>query len=199
MTKNHTIKRSETMKKSTGRVLGIVGSPRRGGNTETLVDEVLAGAEEGGAVTTKVILNELNISPCQACNACGKTGICVQKDDMAHVLEYMRNSHTWVLGTPVYWWGPTAQFKAFLDRWYGIKRDIFKGKRIVLVIPSGGSTEYARYTVGILTDVMHYLHAEIVATIRAPGTHGLGSVRNDANLMAAARNAGQKVVNQKYL
>ena len=61
------------------RILGIVGSPRRGGNTEILVDEVLAGAEEVGAFTEKIILNELNITPCQACDGCQKTGKCVHK------------------------------------------------------------------------------------------------------------------------
>jgi multimeric flavodoxin WrbA len=49
------------------KVLGIVGSPRRGGNTEILVDEVLAGSEELEALTEKVILNELTIAPCQFC------------------------------------------------------------------------------------------------------------------------------------
>lgn len=51
------------------RVLGIVGSPRRGGNTELLVDEVLAGAKEAGAEVHKIILNELKIGHCQGCNA----------------------------------------------------------------------------------------------------------------------------------
>ena len=50
------------------RVLGIVGSPRRGGNTDILVDEVLAGAEEVGALTGKVILSDLEIAPCRACD-----------------------------------------------------------------------------------------------------------------------------------
>ncbi len=97
-------------------VLGIVGSPRRGGNTEILVDKVLAGAEEAGALIEKVILNELNIKPCQACNTCYKTGQCKQDDDMLDLLDKMEQTQLWVLGTPIYWWGPTAQFKIFLDR-----------------------------------------------------------------------------------
>ena len=64
-------------------VLGIVGSPRIGGNTEVLIDEVLAGAEEAGASTEKVNLNKMEINPCQACNSCYKTGHCMQKDDMS--------------------------------------------------------------------------------------------------------------------
>ena len=74
---------------STKRVLGIVGSPRRGGNTEILVDEVLAGAEEAGALAEKVILTRLNIAPCQACDACRDTDECVQQDDMSALLEKM--------------------------------------------------------------------------------------------------------------
>ena len=99
-------------------MLGIVGSPRRGGNTEILVDEILAGAEEAVGNIEKVILNEMNINPCRACNSCYKTGKCVQDDDMSSLFEKMEQSDVWILGTPIYWWGPTAQFKAFLDRWY---------------------------------------------------------------------------------
>lgn len=174
------------------RVLGIVGSPRRGGNTEILVDEVLRGAEEAGALTEKVILNELNISPCQACNGCHKTGTCVQQDDMVTLLEQMERSQVWVLGTPVYWWGPTAQFKTFLDRWYGVNRVTFTGRRVILVIPlGGGSAGSARHTVGILTDVLDYLNTELVATVLAPGASSLGAVRNHAEVLTKARRAGR--------
>lgn len=104
------------------RVLGIVGSPRRGGNTETLVDEVLMGAGEADAMTEKIILSELEVAPCKACNECRRDGRCAQEDDMVALLDKMRQSKAWVLGTPVYWGGPTAQFKAFIDRWYGVER-----------------------------------------------------------------------------
>jgi NAD(P)H-dependent FMN reductase len=171
------------------RALGIVGSPRRGGNTETLVDEVLAGAQAAGALTEKVILNELDISPCQACNNCWRTGACVQRDDMPMLLEQMARSQVWVLGMPVYWWGPTAQFKAFLDRWYGVQRAMFAGRRVVLAIPLGGGEWYARHTVGMLTDIIPYLGMEHVATVLAPG-----GVNNRTDVLAAARRAGQKAI-----
>lgn len=177
------------------RVLGVVGSPRRGGNTETLVDEVLRGAEEAGATVEKMILSEMDVGPCMACNACVKNGGCVQEDDMRRLLESMRRSGAWVLGTPVYWWGPTAQFKAFMDRWYGVNRDVFMGKRVVLVVPLGGGSEgYARHTVGMLRDVLSYVGAEHHATILATGTHGLGSARGNRELIEAARVAGREVV-----
>jgi multimeric flavodoxin WrbA len=177
------------------RVLGIVGSPRRGGNTETLVDEVLAGAEGAGAQIDKVILDELEVRPCRACNACQKTGACVQRDDMAALLEQMQRSDVWVLGTPVYWWGPTAQFKAFLDRWYAVARTTFRGRRVVLTVPlGGGAPHYARHTVGMLTDVLSYLGMDLVTTVLAPGAHGLGAVRSHADVLARARQAGRRAV-----
>ena len=182
------------MKNSKLHVLGIVGSPRQGGNTDILVDQVLTGAEEMGASIEKAILNKLNINPCQACNSCYKTGKCMHNDDMEELLAKMLDSDLWVLGTPVYWWGPTAQFKAFLDRWYCPKHEDFRGKHAILVISLGGSSNYARHTIGILTDVCNYLGIELDETILAPGMNGKGAVREKDNLIQKAYNAGQKAI-----
>ncbi len=177
------------------KVLGIVGSPRRDGNTEILVDEVLAGAAEAGAEIEKVFLNDLDVGPCQACDSCRAAGQCVQEDDMQALLETMQGSDVWVLGTPVYWWGPTAQFKSFFDRWYGARQVRFEGRPVVLVIPlGGGSASYARHTVGMLTDALEYLRMELVATVVAPGAYSLGAVRRHAEVMAAARRVGREVI-----
>jgi multimeric flavodoxin WrbA len=174
-------------------ILGIVGSPRRGGNTEILVDEVLTGAKEAGAFTEKIILNELNITPCQACNGCQKTGRCVQQDDMLKVLKKMESSPVWVLGTPIYWWGPSAQFKAFLDRWYSARQVLFKGKRVILTISMGGGhSSYARHTIGMFKDIIPYLGMELIATVLAPGGSRKGAVRDHTDILAMARRAGRE-------
>jgi len=172
------------------RALGIVGSPRRGGNTETLVDEALRGASEAGASTEKVILSELDIHPCTACNACSRTGSCVFDDGIASVLEKMKESGVWVLGTPVYWWGPTAQMKAFIDRWYGVDRALFRGKRVILVVPSGGGASYSDATVEMLESIVPYLGMRHLGTLRAPGSSGTGSARGNKALMERARSMG---------
>ena len=98
-------------------VLGLVGSPRRGGNTHILVDEILRGAQDAGAEVEKSDLTQLEIAPCRACDVCRRTGKCVHEDDFPPLYERMKSSDIWVFGSPIYWWGPTAQFKAFLDRW----------------------------------------------------------------------------------
>jgi hypothetical protein len=178
------------------RVLAIVGSPRRNGNTETLVDAVLSGAAEAGAQVEKALLRNLEVGPCLACDGCQRTGACVQEDDMAELLRKMQESQVWVLGTPVYWWGPTALFKAFLDRWYGADRKaVFPGKRVILVIPFEDTYANApRHTVGILTESVRYVGAEVAETLLAPGVHRRGEVSQRIDLLEAARRAGQEVV-----
>ena len=178
------------------RVLGIVGSPRRGGNTEILVDEVLRGAEEAGAQVEKVILSELDVRPCRGCDACQKAGKCTQQDDMHALLEQMERCQTWVLGTPVYWWGPTAQLKAFVDRWYSVyDGTVFKGRRTILVIPMGDTFEgAARHTVGMFEDILSYLKIELASTIVAPGVHDRGAVREHPDMLAKAYQAGREAV-----
>ncbi len=179
------------------RVLGVVGSPRRGGNTETLVDEVLRAAAESGAVTEKVILKGLRIGPCQACDGCKGSGVCVQKDDMAALLVKMVASDVWVLGTPIYWWGPTAQFKLFMDRWYaqenGPAKGAFKGKRAILTVPMGDSdASTARHTVGMVQDALNWLEADLVDIVLAPGVNDPGEVKQHPDVMGAAFRAGTK-------
>ena len=179
-------------------ILGIVGSPRKGGNTDTLVDAVLAGAAECGAVSEKIILQELSIAPCRACNYCKKHGKCIQDDDMESLLELMEKSDTRVLGTPIYWWGPSAQFKAFIDRWYGVDQRIFQGKQVILTIPMGGRNEYyARHTVGMFKDICNYLGMECLETVVAPGMTGINSAQENTSLSEEAKEAGSNITNHK--
>jgi multimeric flavodoxin WrbA len=178
------------------RVLGIVGSPRRKGNTDILVDEALRGASDAGAAVDKVVLNELEMAPCEACDACADTGECIIADAMQDLFRRMEQSQVWVLGTPVYWWGPSAQFKTFMDRWYAqVQREadkvLFKGRRVVLVVPMGDSdARTARHVVGMMTDALKYVDAQLSATVLAPGVNEAGEVLKRPDLLAAAYQAG---------
>lgn len=182
--------------RSSKSILGIVGSPRRGANTETLVDSVLAGAEESGATSTKVILPELNIQPCRACDRCHIDGTCVHDDDLVGILELMVKSDIWVLGTPIYYWGPSAQFKAFIDRWYGVDQRIFQGKQVILTIPMGGRDDhYARHTVGMFKDICNYLGMICVEAVVAPGMTGRTSAQENTRLLETAKEVGTNITN----
>ena len=177
------------------RVLGIVGSPRRGGNTETLVDEVLAGAKEAGAEVKKIILNDLKIGHCQGCNACSENGQCKYSDDMDIINEEMRKSSAFVYGTPVYYWGPTSIFKAFSDRLLATSRKGYiKDKKIALVVPLGGSESVARHTVGMITDAANYRGADLVGQVVSPGTSSVGDIKQKPDAMKKAFELGKKLV-----
>ncbi|MHA1904216.1 MAG: flavodoxin family protein [Candidatus Thorarchaeota archaeon] len=187
------------MKGRNRRIIGIVGSPRRNGNTEILVDEVLAGASEKGASIRKVILSKLNISPCRACDICTKTGQCVQQDDMTELFVQIEKSDVLVLGTPVYWWGPTAQFKAFLDRWYAVyTKGMFKEKETVLVIPLESKKE-SNYKplLDMFKAIMEELQMIHIETILAPGVFQRGAVQENQELLDSSREVGSKLVSMK--
>jgi len=98
------------------KVLGISGSPHRHGNTETLLDSFLEGARAAGASVEKVVLKEINYSPCQGCNACHKTGDCIVKDDAPGLYDNILSADIVAVASPIYSMGITAQLKGFIDR-----------------------------------------------------------------------------------
>ena len=176
-------------------ILGIVGSPRKGGNTDILVDTILSGAEDAGANTEKVVLSDLLILPCKACDSCQKTGKCVLNDDMNDLSKKLDQYQIWVLGTPVYWWGPTAQMKAFVDRWYGFNYQGFSGKDIILAIPSGGGgRSYSQYVVDMFSDIIDYIGMNLIGTILAPGVGSRGAVRQHQSILNEAKQIGRSAI-----
>jgi multimeric flavodoxin WrbA len=110
----------------------------------------------------------------------------------------MFESDVWILGTPVYWWGPTAQFKAFVDRWYSVNdRSKFKGKEVIIVIPSGGSGEhYYGPTKDMLERTIPYLGMTHVRTILAQGIGRKGAVEKHPTLLDSARQTGRDIAGE---
>ena len=102
------------------KVLGIVCSPRKGGNTEILVKEALEAARQAGADTELVLVADRNISPCDGCGACEENGVCKIKDDMRVIYKQLEIADGVILGTPVYFVNVSAQAKAIIDRTYAL-------------------------------------------------------------------------------
>ena len=97
-------------------ILGIVGSPRVGGNTERLVQEALKAAEAEGAAIEVVRLAGTEVKPCDACLSCRRTGECHVKDDFRHIFDKMVEADGIILASPVYFGSATPQIKALIDR-----------------------------------------------------------------------------------
>ena len=97
-------------------VLVTSASPRKGGNSDTLCDEFIRGAQESGNHAEKIFLASKNIEYCIGCGVCNTTQKCVQKDDMAEILDKMVEADVIVLATPVYFYTMDAQMKTLIDR-----------------------------------------------------------------------------------
>lgn len=95
-------------------VLAITTSPRRHGNTETALDKVLESFSEMSV--EKVVLNDLDISPCRGCGKCEKTGVCIHKDDFPALGEKILACDLLVFSSPVYSMSVCAQAKMLIDR-----------------------------------------------------------------------------------
>jgi multimeric flavodoxin WrbA len=98
------------------KVLGIASSPRRDGNTDHLLQQVMDGVASQGSEAKTIILSELNISPCRHCDGCIKTGKCVIDDDMQWIHTDLREADRLVLASPIFFMGVTAQAKTMIDR-----------------------------------------------------------------------------------
>src|SRR5512136_1224077 len=97
-------------------VLGVSGSPHRHGNTETLLDSFLDGAKTAGASVEKVVLRDLDYSPCRGCNACHKTGECIVRDDAIALFDKILKADAIAVASPIYSMGITAELKGLIDR-----------------------------------------------------------------------------------
>ncbi len=98
-------------------VLGLMGSPRREGNTDLLLSAFLEGAQEEGVRVLKIYVAEKRITPCQGCRFCEKNGFCrIEDDDMDEIYHLLRRADLVAVATPIFFYGPTAQLKALIDR-----------------------------------------------------------------------------------
>jgi len=100
--------------------VGILGSARKGGNTDLLLNVALEEAKEGGVFVDKISLKDKSIAPCDGCMRCTKTGKCVIDDDAQDIYSKMLESDGIIWATPVYFWSMTGQTKTLMDRTYAL-------------------------------------------------------------------------------
>lgn len=100
----------------TKNILVLSASFRKKGNSDLLCDQFIKGAQQAGHQTEKIHLNDLAINYCRGCGVCNTTHSCVQKDDMAAVLDKMIAADVIVMATPVYFYTMNGQMKTLIDR-----------------------------------------------------------------------------------
>jgi multimeric flavodoxin WrbA len=176
------------------KALGIVGSPRRGGNTELLMKIVLETIAEQSIDTELLLLAGKDIRPCTACMACQGKEKCSIDDELFPIYLKMKEADAIIIGTPVYFQGPSALVRAFIERTGYISNQngrVFAGKvggPLVVTRRSGMSLTHAQFLLWF--SGQHFF---------IPGSNSIaigrdkGEVLKDKEGVSVAREFGQGV------
>lgn len=180
------------------KILGVVGSPRKKGNTDILVSRMLDGAAAAGAAIEKIFLADLKIAECDGCHACWKTERCTKDDDMQALYPKIIGSDLIVFGTPVYWYGPTAIMMGFIDRFVYFNcpatRAKIRGKAAFLAIPfEEENPANADPVKMVFSKSLAYLEMKLLGAILAPGVSGKGEILKRPALLEEAYRTGRGI------
>jgi len=187
------------------KVLGIAGSPRRGGNTDLLLAEVMKGAASRGAEVKTIILNDLDITPCQHCRACEKKGNCRIDDDMQMIYRELEQRDRIVLASHIQFLGPSAQLKAMIDRCQAL----WARKYVLKMPPLGDNRERKGLFVSvaglklshlfepslaIVQSLFRVLNVDYAGALTFPGIDEKGAIIQHPDALKQAFLAGQELV-----
>jgi multimeric flavodoxin WrbA len=185
---------------------GVIGSPKKNGNVDLLVSQVLKGASTQGAKTRKIYLNCLSIKPCQSCGVDPNPKYCLFEDDMKEIYSALETCDIIVLGSPVYFDTVSAQIKLMIDRCNclmphverpdgtsGFERRVKKRKKGVFIAVAGVDQEFNT----VLTTAKGFLNwanIELSETILYPhDDNELGGVKKDDRTMNRAFEVGARI------
>ena len=182
------------------KVLVLLGSPRRKGNSAILADQITKGAKSGKAKVETIYLQGKTIAPCKGCYACQKKGSkgCSIQDDMQDIYLKLIEADAWVIASPVYWFTLSAQTKIFMDRCFGLPayhQDAFLGKRIAIAMTYGDEDSFASGCVNALRtfqDAYRYTGSSIVGMVYGSAMDA-GQIRANERVMQEAFDLGRKL------
>ncbi|MFX0070185.1 MAG: flavodoxin family protein [Candidatus Hermodarchaeota archaeon] len=179
-------------------ILGIMGSPRKNGNTHVLISKILEGAKDSGARTEIELLGDLHIKDCDGCHSCWKGNECSKCDDMNKLYPKIIGSDILIFGTPVYWYSSTALMKAFIDRFVYFNcpenRQKIKGKLAVIVIPfEENNLKTAMPLVSMFEKSFEYLEMKLIEKIIVPGVTKKGEVADNIKIMNKCLDLGKRI------
>ena len=166
------------------KVLALLGSPRKQGNSDILADEVLRGAREAGAETDKVYLDDYTIRPIgEVVDNSRERDDPRSDDDLPGVLEQFLQADLVVVATPVYWFGVSAQMKCFIDRLSSYFNrepyaERFTGKGYVVVVTYGRpDPEHGRSVTEPMKGCVEFLRGRYLGDLSVAAVYEKGSVR----------------------
>lgn len=179
-------------------VLIVNGSPRKNGNCHYLIDSLIKGIEENNGTTDLVNLQELKISPCDACESClkNKPKGCIKHDDMTDLYPKIKESGSIVFASPTYWFNISAQTKLFIDRLYAIHESGLEDKNIGVILTYGDKDVFTSGGVNALRsfqDICNYVNAKLVGIVHASADKA-GEIKSSAAKLEEAYSLGREII-----
>lgn len=179
-------------------ILIFKGSPREHGNSSCLAEKAAEGARAAGAEVESFILHRMDIRPCDACDTCQETGICVLKDDMQSLYPKLRKAEAIIIASPIYWFTMSAQTKLFIDRWYALESpqgNALKGKQFGILLTYGDSDPYNSGAVNAIRtfqDMLRYIGGNLNGIVYGTAMDE-GDVQKQPGLLDRAYQLGEKL------
>lgn len=169
-------------------VVAVVGSPRRRGNTSTLVDEALAELERRGAAVEKIMLGDHHVAPCLAHEDCAGLTRCPQEDDTERLLTTVYAADGLLLATPVYYENVSAQMKAFIDRnLFQYSHDVFLTTKVIGLLVVTAETGMEDALAALRRFVQLSTGSDLPVCVMGGYADAIGDAAKDEQLLAAAR------------
>lgn len=182
------------------RILILMGSARKEGNSAALSERLAFGATKAGAHVETLYIHGMDISPCTGCDGCQykeATG-CVIDDDMHGIYGKLKTADAVVFASPVYWFSVSAQLKTVIDRMYAVglgDKNILKGKKLGILLAYADSDPFTSGAINALRmfqDASAYIGTTIAGMVYGTATEP-GEIKQNDKLMKEAFELGEKL------
>jgi multimeric flavodoxin WrbA len=187
------------------RILCLAGSPRRYGNSERLLDALIAGVDAAGGEAVKLVAKDAGVSVCLGCNACSKDGRCIQRDGMDEVFAQFDAADAIVVASPVFFATVPAVLKTLIDRCqpYWVRRYILKEPRpatkrpgAVLLVGGGGDPYGTTCALNPIKSVFAVLSVSADRVLEVVGPDKPGDIVGEPDALQRAENIGRELVDE---
>ena len=186
------------------KVLIILGSPRKKGNSASLAARATEGAISKGADVESIYINRLKLRPCQGCEKCQKEDFagCAIDDKMNELFPKLSSADSIIIASPVYWFNISAQTKIFIDRLYAVgvgKKNIFKGKKLAIILTYADPDPFVSGAVNAIRsfqDICQYLGANFEGMVYGRAGDA-GEILKNKDVMEKAYLLGSNLFNME--
>ncbi|MDO4576174.1 MAG: flavodoxin family protein [Planctomycetia bacterium] len=175
------------------KILVISTSPRKGGNSETLADAFLRGAQDAGNEVEKIVLYDKTIGFCRGCLVCQKTERCVIPDDADAIAQRIRGADVLAFATPIYYYEMCGQMKTLLDRCNPLYPSDYAFRDVYLLATAADTDEHAMdgAVKGLEGWIACFEKTRLAGVVRGLGVEGVGAIQEHPETLHEAYVLGQ--------